>query len=139
VLKRAIVRSHEVQRPACVGPGLHQDRSSGPHGLAASAPLADGEPFLAIKPVDPIDPRRLALPPQQDEQPAVAKTSPLVGDVAQPATESRFRRTAGPEEAGAIADHLPIRAHDRTGRPFRQAHDGLQMRDRSALGGGPYH
>ncbi|MFK4626719.1 hypothetical protein ABIF50_010055, partial [Bradyrhizobium diazoefficiens] len=41
--------------------------------------------------------------------------------------------------AGAIADHLPIRAHDRTGPPFRQAHDGLQMRDRSALGGGPYH
>lgn len=78
--------------------------------------------------------RRLALPPQQDEQPAVAKTSPLVGEVTQPATEGRVWSTAG-----AIADHLPIRAHDRTGPPFRQAHDGLQMRDRSALGGGPYH
>src|SRR5581483_5647926 len=75
-----------------------------------------------------------ALPAQQDEQPAVAEASPLVGEVTQPAPESRVRRTAG-----AIADHLPIRAHDRAGPPFRQAHNGLQMRDRSALGGGPYH
>src|SRR5260370_16699041 len=74
------------------------------------------------------------LPPQQDEQPAVAETPPLVGEIAQPAAQSRVRRAAG-----AITDHLPIRAHDRTGPPFRQAHDGLQMRDRSALGGGPYH
>ncbi|MGY3238107.1 hypothetical protein ACVWZ4_001236 [Bradyrhizobium sp. USDA 4472] len=57
---------------------------------------------------------------------------------------ARWRdRATGPAElrpaAGAIADHLPIRTHDRAGPPFRQAHDGLQMRYRSALGGGPYH
>lgn len=38
-----------------------------------------------------------------------------------------------------MADHLPIRAHHRAGPPFRQALDDLQMRDGSALGGGPYH
>jgi len=37
-----------------------------PTAFAASPPFADGEPFLAIKPVDPVDARWLALPPQQD-------------------------------------------------------------------------
>jgi hypothetical protein len=55
----------EVQRPARVGPRLDQDRGTGPHSFAASPPPADGEPFLAIKPVDPVDPRWLSLPPQQ--------------------------------------------------------------------------
>jgi len=46
----------EVQRPARVGPRLDQDRGTDPQSFAASPPLADGEPFLAIKPVDPVDP-----------------------------------------------------------------------------------
>lgn len=70
----------EVQRPAGVGPGLHQDRGPGPHSLAVSPPLADGEPLFPIKPVDPVNPRRLALPPQQDERPAVAEPPPFVGE-----------------------------------------------------------
>jgi hypothetical protein len=41
--------------------------------------------------------------------------------------------------AGAVADHLPIRAHNQTGPPLRQAHPGLQMRHCSAFGGEPYH
>src|SRR5581483_6083615 len=124
----------EVQRPACIGFSLQQDRRPRSYSFAAGSSLADGEPFLAIKPVDPVDPRRFALAAQQDEQPTVAETPPLIGKIAQPATQCSIRRAAG-----TIADHLPIRAHDRAGPPFRQAHDGLPMRDRSALGGGPYH
>jgi hypothetical protein len=37
--------------------------------------LADCQPFLAVEPVDAIDPRRLALAPQQDEQPPVAEAA----------------------------------------------------------------
>ena len=79
-------------------------------------------------------PGRLALPPQQDEQPAIAEPAALIGQLAQPGAQLRVRRPAR-----AVADHLPIRADDRTGPPLRQAHHGLQMRDRVALGGGPYH
>ncbi|MFK4719279.1 hypothetical protein ABIE89_000379 [Bradyrhizobium niftali] len=78
----------EVQRPARVGLCLDQDRDTGPHGLA-SPPLAEGEPFFPAKLVDPVVPRWLALPPQQDEQPAIAETPPLVGEIAH-----RPRRTA---------------------------------------------
>jgi hypothetical protein len=84
----AHVEQREVQRPACIGLGLHPDRGPRPHRLAADSSLADGEPFLPIKPVDPVDPRWLGLPPQQDEQPAVAETPPLVGEIAQLAAQS---------------------------------------------------
>lgn len=57
----------------------------GPHSLAAGAPFAGSRPFVPIKPIDPLDPRRLSLPPQ-DEQPTVAETPPLVAEIAQPAT-----------------------------------------------------
>lgn len=58
-----------------------------PHSFAAGSSLADGEPFFPIKPVYPVDPRRLALP-QQGEHPVVAETPPLVGEIAQPAAQS---------------------------------------------------
>lgn len=103
------------------------------YSFAASPPFTDGEPFLAIKPVDPVDPRRLALPPQQDEQPAVVETPLLVGQIAQPAAQSHVWRAAG-----AITDPLPIRSYDRAGSPFRQARDGLQMRPQRARRR-PYH
>src|SRR6185312_10709712 len=53
-------------------------------GLAAGAPLADRKPFLPIKPVDAIDPRRLTLPPQQDEQPAITEPPAFIGKLAEP-------------------------------------------------------
>jgi hypothetical protein len=37
--------------------------------------LADCQPFLAVEPVDAVDPRRLALAPQQDEQSPVAEAT----------------------------------------------------------------
>ena len=74
-------------------------------------------PFLPIKPVDAVDPRWLALPPQQDEQATIAETPPLIGKIAQPGTQNRVRRPPR-----AIADHLPVRADNRAGPPFRQAH-----------------
>ena len=36
-----------------------------------------------MKPVDAVDARGLALLPQQDEQPTIAETLPLVGEIAQ--------------------------------------------------------
>jgi len=84
--------------------------------------------------VDAVDPRWLALPPQQDEQPAIAEPPTLIGELAQPSPELRIRRLAR-----AIADHCPIRSNDRAGPPLRQAQLGLQVRDPGALGDGPYH
>lgn len=72
-------RTGRGQSPANSAPwAFHQDRASDPHSLAPSPSLADGESFPAIKPVDP---RRLAVPLQQDEQPAVTETPPLVGEI----------------------------------------------------------
>ena len=124
----------EVEGPACVWFRFHQDWRPGACRLAAGPTLADSEPFLPIEAVDPVDPGRLALPPQQDEQPAIAEPAAFIGQLAQPGAELDIRRPAR-----AVADHLPIRAHDRTGPPLRQANLGLQMRHRGAFGGGPYH
>jgi len=49
--------------------------------------LKESQVFLAVKPVDAADPRRLAFPPQQDEQPPVAETMPLLGKTARPFTQ----------------------------------------------------
>ena len=70
---------HEIQRPAGVGPRLHKDRCPCPRGLAPCPAFAHCQPFLAIEPVDPVEPRGLALTAQQDEQATVAKPPPLVG------------------------------------------------------------
>ena len=55
--------------------------------LATPAPTElrcpDGEAFLAIEAVDPVDARRFAFAPQQDEQPPVAEATPLIGELAQ--------------------------------------------------------
>jgi len=64
----------------------------------------------------------------------MAEAPPLIGQVAQLGSQGQIRRTARP-----IADHLPISVDDAAGPPFRQAHDGPQMRDCLALGGGPLH
>ena len=54
-----------------------------PHGAPPSPPLAHREAFFAIKPVDAVDARGLARLPQQDEQPTISETLPLVGEIAQ--------------------------------------------------------
>ncbi len=45
--------------------------------------LAHPKALFPVEPVDAVDARCLALPPQQDEQPSVAEPSALVGEVAQ--------------------------------------------------------
>jgi hypothetical protein len=65
-----------------------------PIALRRAPTLADREPFLPIEPVDPIDPGQLALPPQQDEQPAIAEPAAFVGQLAQPGTQLNVRRPA---------------------------------------------
>ena len=65
---------HEVDRPACVDLGLDQDRRACSHGRPPGAALANCQTFLVVEPVDAIDARRLALPPQQDEQPSIPST-----------------------------------------------------------------
>ena len=63
-----LVRGHDLRALARAsirigGPGA--DR------LAARFAFTDGQPFLAVEPVDAVDARRLALAPEQDEQPSV--------------------------------------------------------------------
>ena len=74
----------EVERPARVRPFFHRDRHPDATGFAAGAALAHRKPFLPIEPVDAVDPRPLALPPQQDEQATIAEPSALIGKAAQP-------------------------------------------------------
>lgn len=80
-------------------------------------------------PIDAVDTRCLALPSQQDEQPRIAKASPLVSGVAQPRAQLRLRR------APPVADHLAIGTDEGTGPMLRQAHHSLQMRN-GFVGGG---
>jgi hypothetical protein len=68
----------KVQRPARIGLGLHQYRRSRANGLAASSASAHGQAFFPIEAMDTIDARWLSFPPQQDEQPSVAKPPALV-------------------------------------------------------------
>ena len=95
---------------------------------------ANRQALLTIKPVDPVQARGLAFPPQQHKQPPIAETTPLVSQLAQPAPQGRIIRPAG-----AIADRGAIHSDEGTGPPFRQAKAGLQVRDGFALSGGPYH
>jgi hypothetical protein len=124
----------EIHRPASVRLGFDQDRRPRPHGAPPSPSLAHREAFFAIKPVDAVDARGLALLPQQDKQPTISETLPLVGEIAQLRPKLGVWRPAG-----AVTDHLAVSADDRAGPPFRQAHRGPKMRDAFALDGGPYH
>ena len=45
----------EVERPACVDPGLDQDRRACPDRSTPGLALAHCQPFLAIEPVDAVD------------------------------------------------------------------------------------
>src|SRR3984957_10958512 len=124
----------EIHRPTSVRLGFDQDRRPRPHGAPPSPSLAHRQAFFAIKPVDAVDARGLALLPQQDEQSPIAEALPFVGEIAQMRPKFCVRRSAL-----SIADTLATRVDDRTGPPFRQAHHGLKMRDAFALDGGPYH
>src|SRR5277367_570556 len=84
----------EVDRPASVRLGFDQDRRPRPHGAPPSPPLAHGQAFFAIKPVDAVDARGLARLPQQDEQPTISETLSLVGEIAQLRPKLRVWRSA---------------------------------------------
>jgi hypothetical protein len=62
----------KVEGPPCIGPRLDKDRGPCAKRLAARFAFTDRQPFLAVEPVDAVDARRLALAPEQDEQPSVA-------------------------------------------------------------------
>ena len=59
-----------------------------------SPPLAHRQAFFTIKPIDAVDARGLALLPQQDEQPTISETLPLVGEIAQLCPKLRVWRPA---------------------------------------------
>lgn len=90
-------------------------------------------PILAVEPVDPIDPE--ARPPA-----AAGRTAAATQNIAtrwlltQPASEIRIPRTAA-----AIRGSSSDPRNDRACPPFRRAHYGPQVRDRSAPGGRPCH
>lgn len=93
-----------------------------------------GKTFLAIEPVDAIDPGRLSIPPKQDEQSTIAKPAALISQIAQLRSQLNLRRSRI-----SITDRLSVRGYNLSGPPFRQAHDGLQVRDSVTLSGRPYH
>src|ERR1700689_5281144 len=59
-----------------------------------SPSLAHRQAFFAIKPVDAVDARGLALLPQQDEQSPIAEALPFVGEIAQMRPKFCVRRSA---------------------------------------------
>ena len=122
----------KIHGPAGVGGRLDQDRRPRPRGAPPSPSLANREAFFAIKPVDAVDARGLALLPQQDEQRTISETLPLVGEIAQLRPKLRVRRPAR-----AVTDHLAVSADDRAGPPLRQAHRGPKTRDAFALDSAP--
>jgi hypothetical protein len=104
-------------------------------GRAASSPaLAHRQPFLAAEPVDAVLARRLALLPQQNEQPPIAEAPAGVGEIAQLGAQFRIRRPPR-----RIAHGLADQIDNGTGSTLRQAHDGPKVRDSFALDGGSYH
>ncbi len=125
---------HEVQGPAGVRPRLHKDGRSRSDSAAASLALAHREPFLAIKPVNPVFARALAFLTQKDKQPPIAKTTARIGEVPKSLAQLRIRRPLG-----RIAHRRAVNSDDLTGPTLRQAHSGPKMCDGFALHGGPYH
>ena len=71
----------EIQRPARIGLCRDQDRGPCSDRLAPGLSLAHRQPFLAVEPIDPVDPRRLAFAAQQNEQAPVAEPPALVGEI----------------------------------------------------------
>lgn len=61
------------------------------NGAPSCPAFAHREPFLTTQPIDPIYPRGIAVPSQQNEQPAIAKSSAFVGEIAQPASQFGVR------------------------------------------------
>ncbi len=98
---------------------------------------AHREAFFAIKPVDAVDARGLARLPQQDEQPTISETLPLVGEIAQ------LRRSEAPclaADMSAQADHLAVSADDRAGPPSPTGPSWpRRCATPSRLTAGPYH
>jgi hypothetical protein len=84
----------KIHRPAGVRLDLNQDRRPGSHRTAPCAPLAYGEAFLPIEPVDAVDPGRFTLLAQQDEQPAITEALARVGEITQPQSQLGVRRPA---------------------------------------------
>ncbi len=124
---------HELQRPASIGLRLDQDRRTRTDGTLTGFPRADRKAFFAIEPVDGIDAGRHSILPKQDEQPTVAETPPLVGEVAQLRSPIYLRRSTGP-----ITDRLAVSGYDLAGPTLRKADDGPQIRAGFMLGGSPY-
>lgn len=60
--------------------------------------------------VDPVEAVRLALPPEQDEEPRVAEAPAFVGKFSQPRPNLRLRRPPG-----AIPDYLVVGGNEGTG------------------------
>src|SRR6202034_1179789 len=82
----------EIHGPTSVRLGFDQDRRPRPHGAPPSPSPAHRRALFAIKPVDVVDARGLALLPQQDEQPTISETLPLVGEIAQSRPKLRVWR-----------------------------------------------
>ena len=72
----------EVERPAGIGLCVYKDRSPRSQSFPAAFPLAHGQSFLAIEPVDAIDARRLAFAPEQDEETAITEPPALIRKLA---------------------------------------------------------
>jgi len=85
---------HKIKRPAGIWLGLDEDRRPGSHSATSCSPLAHGETFLPIDPIDAVDTRWFAFLPQQHEQPAVAEALPFIGEFTQMLAQIRIRRPA---------------------------------------------
>jgi len=83
---------HEVERPAGVGLCRDGDRRAQARGSPPGLAFANPKAFLPVQPVDAVDAGWLPLPPQHDEQAAVAEPPPFIGKLPQSRPQFRLRR-----------------------------------------------
>jgi hypothetical protein len=90
----------EVEAPALVLRLRKRQRRPRAERALAAAALSDRQPLLAVDPEQPfvVDPD--ALPPEQDQQAAIAEATPLGRQLAQPAPEFAVVRASGAVAVG---------------------------------------
>jgi hypothetical protein len=121
----------EVNGPACIRPGLDQDRGSRADRPLAAAPPAHAQALLAIEALGLLVVQPLALAPQQDVKASIAEAPALGREFPQPETQTGVIRPTT-----SVANRRAVGSDDKARPPLAHlvlAHD---MGDGSRLAAG---
>src|SRR6185437_2546822 len=124
----------KVETPALVGSQCRLDRPPRPHRPLAAATPAHRQPLLAVEPLHPLPVDRMALPPQQHVQAAVAEPPPLLGQGFQPLAQRHVIRSHA-----SIAHACPIGSDHPAGPTLAHLEGLTQIRRRLPSRGGRHH